>query len=117
MKKFLIIVLFLFIADESDAQFVTIPDTNFVNWLNNNGFSSCMNGNQMDTTCSQIITAVNLLISNTNIQDLTGIKYFKNLLFLYCYYNQLTFLPELPSLLKMLRCNNNQITSVYNLPD
>lgn len=44
---------------ESKAQFVTIPDTNFVNWLNANGFSSCMSGNDIDTTCSLILAAYN----------------------------------------------------------
>ncbi len=34
----------------ADAQYVTIPDANFVAWFNANGYSSCMNGNLMDTT-------------------------------------------------------------------
>jgi hypothetical protein len=45
------------------AQFVTIPDGNFVTWLNTN-YPSCMNGNQMDTTCAQIIYEDSILCSS-----------------------------------------------------
>ncbi|MFN8323573.1 MAG: hypothetical protein U0T74_13005, partial [Chitinophagales bacterium] len=41
----------------SSAQYVAIPDSNFGTWLNSNGYSQCMQGNnsvgwQMDTTCN-----------------------------------------------------------------
>ena len=55
MTKFLktlsIFIILTVAAPQVNAQFVTIPDTNFVNWLNSHGFSSCMYGIQLDTSC------------------------------------------------------------------
>jgi len=120
-----------------DAQFVTIPDTNFVNWLNNNGYSACMNGNQMDTTCNLIINATTLNCSGSDIQSLEGITYFDNLDTLNCAFadlgylptlplsttvlyvpiNNLSSLPDLPAGLRNLGCSDNQLTTLPSLPD
>ena len=57
---------------------ITIPDTNFLNWLNNNGYSACLNGNQMDTLCARSInipTSPNIIITHQNISDFTGLNY------------------------------------------
>ncbi len=135
-NRILLALLFCFFSHYSKAQFVTIPDTNFVNWLNNNGYSSCMNGNQMDTTCNLVVNAVNLSCSSSNINDLTGIAYFDSLdtlqcnsnfltsisslpdslKVLICEYNDLTSLPVLPSSLKILRCEGNNILTLPSLP-
>ena len=82
MKKFLLsvslAVVFLFsINKNAEAQYVTIPDTAFVNWLNVNGYSACMTGNQMDTTCSDLIGGSPVGISGINIHDLFGLQYFQ----------------------------------------
>lgn len=64
------------------AQFVTIPDQNFVGWLNDNGFSQCLSGNQLDTTCPAVLNATSIIINpyyqpfNYFITDLTGVQYF-----------------------------------------
>jgi Leucine-rich repeat (LRR) protein len=116
MKKLfplLFILCFQFISVK--AQYVTIPDANFVTKLSQL-FPSCMNGNQMDTTCAQIVNETNLSVDNLSINDLTGISYFDNLIYLYCDYNQLSSLPPLPPLLFRLSCSNNQLTSLPNLP-
>src|SRR5690349_19276230 len=63
----------------AQAQFVTIPDANFVTYLQTN-FPTCMSGNQMDTTCSALIAFQNMDVSNKGIADLTGIQYFDDLI-------------------------------------
>lgn len=110
---FLLLILF---SSHVKGQFVNIPDTNFVNWLNANGFSSCMNGNLMDTTCNSITSATSIEPWSSNIHDLTGVQYFDNLQTLYCGNNPLTFLPPLPTTLYDLDCNRCQLTSLPSLP-
>lgn len=102
MKKvlFLLLVLYsqLFTAK---AQYVTIPDANFVTKLTQL-FPSCMNGNQMDTTCFMIVNATTVDVANSGIYDLEGVQYFDNLINLYCDSNYLSTLPPLPSNLENL---------------
>ena len=64
--------------------YVTLPDPEFVSWLNSNGFSGCMNGNQLDITCSTVLNTTILHIQSTNITDLTGLEYFTNVTELWC---------------------------------
>lgn len=98
------------------AQYVTIPDPNFLAWLQTHGYSSCLNGSQLDTTCSTVTGAQYVNCSNANISDLSGIKYFDNLKTLQCHWNDLQALPVLPFGLKKLRCNLNQLVALPELP-
>ena len=118
MKKFLFsaYILFCLQLTPAKAQWVTIPDTNFVNKLTQL-YPSCMNGNLMDTTCTQIVNATQLSLYNSYITDLNGIRYFDNLIDLICSYNQLTSLPPLPNSLVTLDFENNQITNLGNIPN
>ncbi len=115
-KAILLIVLITFFNTDIKAQYVTIPDANFVSWLTTT-YPTCMNGNDMDTTCSDIITETIISIAGNNISDLTGIEYFSNLLQLDCSSNLLTILPPVASSIKTLYCNINQLISLPNLPD
>ena len=63
----------------SNAQYVAVPDSNFVVWLKSNGYSQCMNGNMMDTTCPAIVNATSVFCYNAGISNLDGIQYFDNL--------------------------------------
>ncbi len=121
------------------AQWVTIPDSNFVFWLNTHGFSQCMNGNRMDTTCPAVVNEDTIECDGAYIHDLSGIRYFDNLKklscrwnyivvlaplpptlrYLDCWYNDrgMTTLPALPATLKFLACAGNIITSLPPLPD
>lgn len=116
MKKvlFLLLVLYsqLFTAK---AQYVTIPDANFVTKLTQL-FPSCMNGNQMDTTCFMIVNATTVDVANSGIYDLEGVQYFDNLINLYCDSNYLSTLPPLPSNLENLDCSVNQIVNISTFP-
>ena len=113
MKKLLLSFLILFCLQlaPANAQWVTIPDPNFVTFLQQN-YSSCMNGNQMNTTCSQIVNSTQLMLNSSNISDLTGIEYFVNLTYLSCAVNLLTSLPSLPNSLVKEAVNSLALTSL-----
>ena len=116
MKKyFLLLFIFCFQFAPAKAQWVTIPDTNFVNylqWL----YPNCMNGNLMNTSCAQISNATDLIVEGWGISDLTGLEYFSNLDTLNCANNNLTSLPPLPGGILYLDCSMNQLTSLPPLP-
>jgi uncharacterized repeat protein (TIGR01451 family) len=116
MKKLYSIALLLLIVSKLNAQWVTIPDTNFVNYLTIR-FPLCMNGNQMDTTCSEVVSATDILIAANDISSVEGVQYFDSLRTLSCANNFLTSLPTLPSQLRTLYCVDNQLTSLPDLPD
>ncbi len=116
MKKLLFLLLILCSQlFPIKAQYVTIPDANFAAWLTQE-YPSCMNGNQMDTTCALIVNKDTVVVSYLNIADITGIQYFDNLKYLKCNNNLLTSLPNLPVTLTYLNCGNNQLSYLPQLP-
>ncbi len=120
------------------AQLVTIPDANFLNWLNTNGYSQCIvNTNQLDSTCTAVRNATSVNVSFKNIADLTGIECFHSLTSLNCTSNLLDTIPPihsplvsliasgnplkflgdtLPPTLITLTIINTQLDSLFNLP-
>jgi uncharacterized repeat protein (TIGR01451 family) len=118
MKKLTLLFLVLVLKfAPAKAQWVTIPDANFVTKLTQ-FFPSCMNGNQMDTTCAGIVNATSLNVGATFlIYDLYGVQYFDNLSILDCGSNLLISLPPLPNSLTTLQCSDNQLTSLPTLPN
>jgi uncharacterized repeat protein (TIGR01451 family) len=99
------------------AQYVSLPDSNFRNYLRNI-YPTCFNSaGQMDTTCSEIVNEDSLNVYGIGINDLTGLEYFKNLIYLDCKNNyQLNFLPTLPENLVYLNCNYNALAILPALP-
>lgn len=119
--KHLSLTVFLLFSLAIQAQWVSIPDTNFGTWLNSNGYTNCLQGNntvgwQMDTTCPAVINAVSIDCSAQGLSSIEGVQYFDSLDTLYCYNNQLRNLPSLPALLTQLGCSYNQIDSLPSLP-
>ncbi len=116
MKKFNLLLSLLIISISSFGQFVTIPDANFVNWLQTN-YPACMSGNQMDTTCPDITSATIVDVDYKNISDLEGIQYFDNLALLFAGGNNLTALPYLPQTsIINIQAWGNDFTTIPNLP-
>ena len=89
VKKIVTTLLIVFSFTFCNAQWVTIPDANFVSFLQAT-YPTCMNGNQMNTSCSAITTATQIDCSSQNISDLTGLEYFTSLVYLHCDNNQLS---------------------------
>ena len=72
-------------------------------------YPKCMVGNQMDTTCTAIITENTLTISNKGIADITGVEYFDDFNTLDCSDNLITFIGKLPNGLNSITADDNQI--------
>ncbi len=122
LRPLVAITVLLFSIYTIKAQWVSIPDTSFGTWLNTNGYSVCLQGNnqvgwQMDTSCPAVVSQVLVRCNNYGISDLSGIEYFDNLGELHCESNQLSNLPLLPNSLIHLTCANNQLNSLPVLPD
>ncbi len=114
MKKlyFSLLLICCIVFNTCKAQYVTIPDTVFATWLQNNGFAGCMIGNQLDTTCSAILDSTTLNCFAVPIHNLTGVQYFKNLTYLDCSNDSLYFIPYLPATLTSLKCQFNNLDSL-----
>ncbi len=111
----LVLGCFLF-CDAARAQYVAIPDTAFASWLHSNGFATCMNGNQLDTTCSVLLNATSLNCNAVPIRDLTGVQYFKNITSLDCSNDSIESIPAFPSMLSSINCDYNRLYSIPALP-
>lgn len=111
-------VLFVsFNVSVSSAQLVTIPDGNFLIFLQNSDVDSCLVGNQLDGSCPAVLEKTILDCHSMGIYDLTGLEAFVSVETLYCYNNHLTTLPDLPAGLTYLACHDNQLTSLPSLPN
>jgi len=116
MKKLITLFSIIILPFCGQTQYVTINDVNFSNWLQTN-YPTCMVGNQMDTTCSDIVLETTVICSNKNISDLDGIQYFDNLEFLFAEYNDLTTLPIMPQTsLKKINVFLNDLNSISQFP-
>ena len=137
--RLIVIVCMCIGISSARAQYAAIPDSNFGIWLARY-YPGCVIGNgtvgySLDTTCARVVSDFQVNCSNSNIHDLTGIKYFKSLTALYCENNYLTslpyfdsldyfvcdhnLLPALPALsptLGALLCSNNPLISLPALP-
>lgn len=116
-SKTLASVLFflLLICNMAKAQYVTIPDANFVTYLQT-WFPSAMSGNQMDTTDNSIVTAAGIDVSNLNIYNLSGVQYFDAMYSLKVSHNPFVSWPTLPSNLLVLYVDNCGLSSLGALP-
>jgi Leucine-rich repeat (LRR) protein len=95
------------------AQYTTIPDTNFEQALIDLGIDTeNVLDNQILTT--DILNVTKLDVNNKQIFDFTGIEAFVNLEYLYCYdnwfINSLDFSNNIN--LKVLNCSDNNIDSL-----
>ncbi len=116
MKKILLFYLLILFNQSVKAQYVTIPDTNFVNSLIMQGFGSCIVGNQLDTTCNSVVNAYSIDCS-PQVTSIDGIQYFDNLHNLQCEGTQVSYINSLPPRLRKLYCKENQLTGIAYLPD
>lgn len=116
MKKLLSLsVSLLLLLAESKAQYTSIPDTNFRNYLQQL-YPACFNAaGQIDTTCSSIINEDSLVIRNNNlISDLSGLKYFTNLRYVNCDSTAINNIPQFPDSVLYISCS--ALTQLLTLP-
>lgn len=114
----LTVLLFSFVCfTKVGAQYVNIPDTNFVNWLNGHGYSQCLSGSQLDTTCPAVLTTTKINFLYAPVTDLTGLQYFKNLDTLLAQNCNITNVPSFPNTITWLWIGNNyHLTNLPALP-
>lgn len=117
MKKFLALTALTFVVKCLTAQYVTIPDANFRNFLKNTyPYYYAMNAfDQLDTTNTYIVNSSYLNLTNWNgqgygITDLTGIRYFKSLTYFNCSNNPIQALDSLPNTITTLVADNIALT-------
>ncbi len=108
MKKLLVALTFnlVLISSKLVAQtWVTIPDANFVTYLQSI-IPGAMSGNQMNTSSTLVTTTTHSIICGSmSIANLSGVQYFTSLSYLDCHNNLLTTLPMLPNSLTYLNCS------------
>jgi len=116
MLKNTLLLTILLLSSQLKAQYVTINDPVFVAWLQYE-YPLCMVGNQMDTTCNDIVTETFVNVNSAGISDIQGIEYFDNLMLLFAYGNNITVLPQLnqTSIINM-QLGSNDLTTIPNLP-
>lgn len=115
----------LWLCSGVNAQIINFPDANFKakllaaspsNTIAENSSSvnikiDANNNNEIEV--SEALLVRKLVISNSNISDLTGINSFSSLRILWCDSNQLTSLDVSGiSLLRTLTCRSNQISTL-----
>ncbi|MBK7680963.1 MAG: hypothetical protein IPJ26_00010 [Bacteroidetes bacterium] len=115
LLKLICVITCLGFKTSSSAQLVYIPDAKFKYYLNQL-FSSCMVGDSIDPSCPAVLNAQYLDLNNRQISNLSGIEVFVNDTLLICNNNQLTTLPQLPPLIKQLICPIMNLTSLPPLP-
>jgi Secretion system C-terminal sorting domain len=111
MKKQLLAVLSFFIIGQSNGQ--QIKDANFAKAIR--GYCpTCLDLANNITEDGQKLTG--LTVSIQHLTDITGVAGFSSLVVLNCGTNDLTFLPPLPSRLRVLFVSQNKLTTLGNLP-
>ena len=102
MKNILLLSALVIGLRTANAQYVSIPDSNFRNYLRTN-YPTCMNaGGQLDTTCTSLLAATQLSVRYNTISNLDGVQYFKNITMLNCMDVSLTMIPKFPPSLTVL---------------
>jgi hypothetical protein len=99
-----------------NAQYITLPDANFANFIAAN-YPTAVNGSlQLDTNVAKTITGT-FNAAQKNLSDVTGIEYFININRLYLSGNKLTFLPDLSRLTQLIRLHvdTNKLTTLPDL--
>lgn len=105
-------------ANNLNAQWVNIPDNNFLNYLQSSSIGACVSSTQLDTTCQALLEDTLVDCDNLNIINLYGIQFFKKLRYLNCSANPLdSALPVLPASLHTLYCVSTNLRSLSTLPD
>lgn len=96
-------------------NFVTISDKNFATFLSEK-YPGCMNGNQLDATCLDIVNEENLILNSLQIENIEGIECFTHLKVLECIENNISSISQLPKTLVKFDCSMNQIKNLPSLP-
>lgn len=112
-----ITALFLFVFSAGlNAQMLTVSDPGFLAYLQNAEFSSCLSGNQLNTSCPLVVNATKVNCSNFPVVDISAINAFVNLDTLIAQYTQIAVVTALPPSIRHLEISWSQLTALPSLP-
>ena len=102
----------IYISDQYVAKLTSdyFPDANFRGYLKR----SCFPKGYITTSDVNATKIMN--VSSEYISSLRGLEYFTKLENFDCSENNLTWIPSMPSTLKILRCRENKLTSLPSMP-
>ncbi|MBL0357210.1 MAG: hypothetical protein IPP72_10145 [Chitinophagaceae bacterium] len=108
MRKYLALTCFILFYSLAHAQYVTIPDNDFRNFLLSK-YPGCFNiAQELNTSCTAITTEDSLEFHGIGssfhypAMNIEGIQYFSSLVYLNCSNTKISFSPALPASLKHL---------------
>ncbi|MBS1625152.1 MAG: T9SS type A sorting domain-containing protein [Bacteroidetes bacterium] len=114
--RFCLLGIFCLMLHRTQAQYVSIPDSNFRAYLISN-FPGCMNGNLLDTNCAATNTAASYFHTDyMNIVSYEGMQYFKKISDFSCRHNPTTYIPSFPDSMYKLFIRETNLTSLPPLP-
>ena len=117
MKKIILIAVLFCIKQTSAQTWVTVPDANFVHYLDSI-VPAAMHNDSLNISHALVTTTTRVInVSSKSISNLSGVQYFSSLDTLNCGFNSLTSLPALPNSLIYLYCGFNTLTSLPTLPN
>jgi len=115
MKKLITLLAIAFCLN-ARAQYVAIPDSNFVHYLKTI-VAIAFKGDSLNINSTLVTSTTHTInVDNRSISNLSGVQYFASLTSLSCGTNSLTSLPVLPNTLIYLECWQNSLTSLPGLP-
>ena len=126
LSRLILICSLCMILPDAKAQYISIPDSVFGDFLRNySNMFPCMSytsatGWLMDTTCANRNGDTLLTLINHGFTDLTGIQYFKKVQHMVISQEYgLSVMPDLSATkhLKVFDCSDNTLTLIQGLPD
>jgi uncharacterized repeat protein (TIGR01451 family) len=114
----LIMVVWVLISgfNSAKAQLMPIPDANFRAYLQNAGFSGCLTGTLLDTSCPLVINASKINTSGFSISSFEGLQYFYNIDTLIITGSNISYMPNLPVSIEHLAITYSQLNSIGDFP-
>lgn len=110
-----LLLVFCFVCANAFAQNVFIPDSSFRVFLQVN-YPSCMTGDSLNSTCTEVVSETVLIIEEIDIYDLTGLEYFVGLEYLDCSRNEISELPAFQESLLHIDVSYNDLITLPPLP-
>ncbi len=109
MKNLVLTALLIFSSNFIFAQWFALPDTNFRNYLINNGFTNAFNVSKdsINSLDPNVLATTSIICGNKQIKKLDGVEAFTNLIYLSAPYNNIDSIGLLPNSLLTLELNYN----------
>lgn len=112
----IVVLVFIVFGAGLKAQMLTVSDPGFLAYLQNSPFSSCLSGNQLNTSCPLVVNATKVNCSNFPVVDISAVNAFVNLDTLIAQFTQIDVVTALPPSIRRLEISWSQLTALPSLP-